>query len=82
MKKGAAFLAGQSQQNDAQKFVIFFREIDVFFEKSAHSKKAPEAENCHDSDMPQFESRQLLRKRYKNLWFKRRNPGSKKPGNG
>ena len=35
MKKGAAFLAVQSQQNDTQKFVIFFREIDVF------SRKAP-----------------------------------------
>ena len=82
MKKGAAFLAVQSQQNDTQKFVIFFREIDVFFEKSAHSKKAPEAKSCHDSDMPQFESRQSLRNLHKNLWFKRRNPGSKKTGNG
>ena len=30
----------------------------------------------------QFKSGQLLRNLHKNLWFKRRNPGSKKPGNG
>ena len=29
-----------------------------------------------------FHSGQLLRNLHKNLWFKRRNPGSKKPGNG
>ena len=39
MKKGAAFLAVQSQQNDTQKFVIFFREIDVFLRKAPIQKR-------------------------------------------
>ena len=76
------FFGWSKPKNGTPKFVIFFSRDWFFFEKSAHSKKASEAKSCRDSGMPQFESRQLLRKRYKNLWIKRRNPGSKKPGNG
>ena len=38
MKKGAAFLAGQSQQNDTQKFVIFFARL-MFFSRKAPIQK-------------------------------------------
>ena len=81
-KRAPLFWLVKANKTTPKNLWSFFRKIDVFFEKSAHSKKAPEAKSCRDSGMLQFESRQLLRKRYKNLWFKRRNPASKKPGNG
>jgi len=39
MKKGAAFLAGQSQQNDAKIFVIFFSVRMMFFREKRPFKK-------------------------------------------
>ena len=61
---------------------FFFCDDAAFFERKVLSKRALEVGNCPRHEILQFKSGQLLRNLHKNLWFKRRNPGSKKPVNG
>ena len=67
---------------DAQIFVILFLRWCRFLEKKVLSKRALEVGNRPRHEILRFKSGQLLRNLHKILWFKRRNPGSKKPGNG
>jgi len=82
LKKGAAFSACQSQQNDAQVFVSFFEKNTAASREKLCSKRALAECICPERENTQFKSGQLLRNLHKNLWFERRNPGPKKPGNG
>ena len=51
----------------------------AFLERKILSKRALEVGNCPRHEILRFKSGQLLRNLHKNLWFKRRNPGSKSP---
>lgn len=57
----------------------FFGDDAAFGERKVLSKRALEVENCLRHEILRFKSGQLLRNLHKNLWFKRRNPGSKSP---
>jgi len=60
MKKGAAFSACQSRQNDAQIFVSFFEENTAANRKNRRSKRALAECICPKRENAQFESGQTL----------------------
>jgi len=82
MKKGAAFSVRQDQQNDAQVFVSFFEKNAAASRKNRHSKRALAECICIKQENARFESGQTLWNSDLHLWFERKNPGLKKPGNG
>lgn len=57
----------------------FFGDDAALGERKVLSKRALEVENCLRHEILRFKSGQLLRNLRKNLWFKKRNPGSKSP---
>ena len=60
MKKGAAFLVRQDQQNDAQVFVSFFEKNAAASRKNRHSKRALAECICIKQENARFESGQTL----------------------
>ena len=60
MKKGAAPLAWQDQQNDAQVFVSFFEKNTAASRKKRRSKRAPTEHICPKRENTRFESGQTL----------------------
>ena len=81
-KRAPLFSAVKADKTTPKYLWFFFCDDAAFFERKVLSKRALEVGNCPSHEILQFKSGQLLRNRHKNLWFKRRNPGSKKPGNG
>ena len=82
MKKGAAPLVRQDQQSDAQIFVILFWENAAASREKRRSKRALAECICPERENIRFESGQTLWNSDLHLWFERKNPGLKKPGNG
>ena len=82
MKKGAAFLVRQDQQNDAQIFMILFWEKYRCQPEKRRWKRALAERICPKREKARFESGQTLWNSDLHLWFERKNPGLKKPGNG
>ena len=82
MKKGAAFLVRQDQQNDAQIFMILFWEKYRCQPEKRRWKRALAERICPKRENARFESGQTLWNSDLHLWFERKNPGLKKPGNG
>ena len=60
MKKGAAFLVRQDQQNDAQVFVIFFEKNTAASREKLCSKRALAECICPKRENARFESGQTL----------------------
>ena len=83
IEKGRRFFRPVKADKTTPKYLwFFFCDDAAFLERKVLSKRALEVGNCPRHEILQFKSGQLLRNLHKNLWFKRRNPGSKKPGNG
>ena len=82
IEKGRRFCLSKPAKRRPNFCDSFSAMMPLFFERKVLSKRALEVENCPRHEILQFKSGQLLRNLHKNLWFKRRNPGSKKPGNG
>ncbi len=60
MKKGAAFLVRQDQQNDAQVFVSFFEKNTAASREKLCSKRALAERICPKRENARFESGQTL----------------------
>ena len=81
-KRAPLFRPVKADKTTPQYLWSFFCDDAAFLERKVLSKRALEVGNCPRHEVLRFKSGQLRWNPHKNLWFKRRNPGSKKPGNG